>query len=51
MTLGGLDERETAKLLEAAAGHAAGRRAAELASLIQTETGGNPFFIRERLPT
>jgi DNA-binding SARP family transcriptional activator len=49
MTLGGLDEREIANLLEAAAGHAAAWRGAELAPLIQTETGGNPFFVRELL--
>jgi DNA-binding SARP family transcriptional activator len=49
MTLGGLEEREIARLLEAAAGHAPERRGAELAALLQTETGGNPFFIRELL--
>jgi DNA-binding SARP family transcriptional activator len=49
MTLGGLDEREIARLLEAAAGHAPERHAADLAGLLQTETGGNPFFIRELL--
>jgi DNA-binding SARP family transcriptional activator len=49
MTLGGLDEREIARLLEVAAGHAPERRGADLAGLLQTETGGNPFFIRELL--
>jgi DNA-binding SARP family transcriptional activator len=49
MSIGGLDERATATLLEAAAGHALEGGGAQLAQLLQTETGGNPFFIRELL--
>jgi DNA-binding SARP family transcriptional activator len=49
MTIGGLDERETASLLEAATGQAVEAHGAELAQLLHAETGGNPFFIRELL--
>ena len=45
--LAGLDERAIAVLLEALAGHALDRRAAELVRVLEAETGGNPFFIRE----
>jgi len=49
VTIGGLDQRGTASLLEAAAGHALEAHGAELAQLLHAETGGNPFFIRELL--
>jgi DNA-binding SARP family transcriptional activator len=49
MTIGGLDERGTASLLDAAGGHDGVEHRAELAQLLHAETGGNPFFIRELL--
>jgi DNA-binding SARP family transcriptional activator len=45
----GLDERAIAALLEAAAGHTLDERAGELVRVLQAETAGNPFFIRELL--
>ena len=47
--MAGLDERAIAALLEALAGHSLDKRAAELVPVLQSETGGNPFFIREVL--
>jgi DNA-binding SARP family transcriptional activator len=47
--IGGLDERETAVLLESAVGDALDDRAADFAPVLRTQTGGNPFFIRELL--
>jgi DNA-binding SARP family transcriptional activator len=47
--IGGLDESGIAALLEAAAGHALDERAAEFVRALRTQTGGNPFFIREVL--
>ena len=47
--IAGLDERAIAALLEAAAGHALDERAAEFVRVLEAETGGNPFFIREVL--
>jgi tetratricopeptide (TPR) repeat protein len=47
--IGGLDESGIAALLEAAAGHALDEPGREFARLLQSETGGNPFFIRELL--
>ena len=47
--VGGLDEHGIAALLEAAAGHALAEPGREFARVLQSETGGNPFFIREVL--
>jgi predicted ATPase/class 3 adenylate cyclase len=47
--VGGLDEHEISALLEAAAGHALAEPGREFVRALQSETGGNPFFIRELL--
>ena len=47
--IGGLDEDGITALLEAAAGHALAEPGREFARVLQSETGGNPFFIREVL--
>jgi DNA-binding SARP family transcriptional activator/tetratricopeptide (TPR) repeat protein len=47
--IGGLDEHAIGALLEATAGHTLDERAADFARLLRSETGGNPFFIREVL--
>jgi DNA-binding SARP family transcriptional activator len=47
--IGGLDEHAISALLEAAFGHALDRRATQLVQVLCTQTGGNPFFIRELL--
>jgi predicted ATPase len=47
--VGGLNEHGIAALLEAAAGHALAEPGREFARVLQSETGGNPFFIREVL--
>jgi DNA-binding SARP family transcriptional activator len=47
--VGGLDERGIAALLEAAAGHVIDEPGREFARVLQSGTGGNPFFIREVL--
>ena len=49
MRIGGLDERAIGALLEAAAGHALDEPGRAFARVLQSETGGNPFFIREVL--
>ena len=49
ISVGGLDERAIAELLEAAAGHPLANRAAEFVDALRTATAGNPFFIRELL--
>jgi DNA-binding SARP family transcriptional activator/class 3 adenylate cyclase len=45
----GLGEGAIAALLEAAVGHALDERAAELVHVLEDQTAGNPFFIRELL--
>ena len=49
MRLGGLDERAIGALVEGAAGHALDERGRRFARMLQSETGGNPFFVREVL--
>jgi DNA-binding SARP family transcriptional activator len=49
LSIGGLDERAIAALVEAALGHALDERASQLVPLLRTQTAGNPFFIRELL--
>jgi DNA-binding SARP family transcriptional activator len=49
LRVGGLDERGITALLEAAAGHVIDEPGREFARVLQSETGGNPFFIREVL--
>jgi DNA-binding SARP family transcriptional activator/class 3 adenylate cyclase len=49
VSIGGLDERAIAALVEAAVGHALDERAAELVRVLGTQTAGNPFFIGELL--
>jgi len=49
VSVGGLDERAIADLLEAAAGHPLANRATAFVQALRTATAGNPFFIRELL--
>jgi class 3 adenylate cyclase/DNA-binding winged helix-turn-helix (wHTH) protein len=49
LSLAGLDEPAIAELLEAAVGEALGERAAALVRVLEAQTAGNPFFIRELL--
>jgi class 3 adenylate cyclase len=48
-TLAGLNESEVLDLMTSMAGHALDARGAELARVIRTITGGNPFFLGEVL--
>ncbi|MDX6720732.1 MAG: hypothetical protein QOJ63_2986 [Solirubrobacteraceae bacterium] len=49
LSIGGLDDDAITALLEAAVGHALDQRATQLVHVLGTQTGGNPFFIRELL--
>jgi DNA-binding SARP family transcriptional activator/tetratricopeptide (TPR) repeat protein len=49
LKIGGLEERAIATLLEGAVGHALDERASALVHGLATQTGGNPFFLRELL--
>jgi DNA-binding SARP family transcriptional activator/tetratricopeptide (TPR) repeat protein len=49
LSLAGLDEPAIAALLEAAVGQALDERAAALVRVLEAQTAGNPFFIRELL--
>jgi class 3 adenylate cyclase len=49
LSLAGLDEPAIAALLEAAAGRELDERAAALVRVLEAQTAGNPFFIRELL--
>jgi predicted ATPase len=50
IALNGLDERAIAVLLRAALGPGLAHRAAQLATAVHAQTGGNPFFVRELVP-
>lgn len=49
VSIGGLDERAIAALLEAAIGHPLDERTAQLVHVLCAQTAGNPFFIGELL--
>jgi predicted ATPase len=49
LTISGLDEPAIAALLEAAVGHPLGDRASQRVRVLQDQTAGNPFFVRELL--
>ena len=47
--IAGLDEQAIGEMLEAAAGHSLDEHGRELVRILQAQTDGNPFFIRELL--
>ena len=49
LSIGGLDERAIAELLQATSGRAPDERASQLVRVLGTQTAGNPFFICELL--
>jgi DNA-binding SARP family transcriptional activator/tetratricopeptide (TPR) repeat protein len=49
LSIGGLDEPAIAALLEAAVGQPLDERTSQLVHVLETQTGGNPLFLRELL--
>ncbi len=49
LSIGGLPEAAIAAMLATAVGHALDEQASQLVHVLQTQTAGNPFFVRELL--
>jgi DNA-binding SARP family transcriptional activator len=47
LSIGGLPEVAIAAMLETAVGHALDEQTSQLVHVLQTQTAGNPFFVRE----